>query len=87
MTDTAAPPGADSPHVPQQTYNDRPSPFTICELAVEFDEPPASRTTLMRLMPVGTLITNLISFADFYKQATSQIDSADVFDRRGEYGI
>jgi len=52
----------------------------MSEPTVEFDEPPSPEVAPLRPMTVGSLITKLTTFADFYEQATALIDSADVFD-------
>jgi hypothetical protein len=53
---------------------ERPSPFTIPELAFKFAVGPSSEPRPSRSMTVGNLIHNLAVFADFYERASADID-------------
>jgi hypothetical protein len=51
------------------------SPYTIPEPTAEFITRPSNAA---HLLTVGTLIRNLVNFADFYERATAAIDSEPV---------
>ena len=83
MADDLAPSGSIPPHAPRPAYphaatvaNVRPSPFTMSEPTNVFSEELSSEPSPILTMTVGSLITELTAFADFYEQATAAIESA-----------
>ena len=93
MADNSAPSGPPHHHAPRPAYphgvpvaNERPSPFTMSEPTIMFSEGPPSEPSPIRTMTVGSLITELTAFAEFYEQATAAISSAGVFEDRWYLG-
>ena len=61
--------------------SERPSPFTIPEPTFKFAEGPPSEPPPPRSMTVDGLIRNLTGFAEFYEQASADIERVSAFEK------
>ena len=76
---TCPAPSGPEPKGKPMADSDRPSPFTVPQLADKSGEGPPSEQRPSRSMTVGGLIHELIVFADFYEGAGADIDRAEDF--------